>query len=192
MFLRLQKSFLTGEAKMNYELLKKNIIDTITEFQIKLGYEENSMGLYYPLESLNRLLETDLSTKEMQEELTKFSNWAKETLGSVECTHEKTRFRLTIPKEGVAFVYQNFGDNNFLREFIQGTRKSNCSIDDIVDIFKKYSDKIVCEKMDNDEFDYLIYFEDGIPDDYRYCLEFEFGYAEYHRFTPKDYEAFGF
>lgn len=38
------------------------------------------------------------------------------------------------------------------------------------------------------EFDYLIYFADGKPDAYRYCIHFEDEHAIYHRFTAKEYE----
>ena len=42
-------------------------------------------------------------------------------------------------------------------------------------------------------FDYLVYFEDGTPDSYRYCIKLDDdGDAVYHRFTPEDYAAFGF
>jgi hypothetical protein len=42
------------------------------------------------------------------------------------------------------------------------------------------------------EFDYLVYFEDGVPDDYRYCITDEGCHLIYHRFTPEDYEDFQF
>lgn len=38
----------------------------------------------------------------------------------------------------------------------------------------------------------IVYFEDGIPDDYRYCLSLEGEHMIYHKFTPEDYEDFGF
>ena len=41
-------------------------------------------------------------------------------------------------------------------------------------------------------FVFLVYFEDGIPDDYRYCLSLEGEHMIYHKFTPEDYEDFGF
>ena len=41
---------------MNAEALKKHIFDTIKEWQIKLGYIEEDMKLYYPAESLKVLL----------------------------------------------------------------------------------------------------------------------------------------
>lgn len=178
--------------ELNYDALKKNLIDIIKEFQIKLGYAETSIGLYYPLDSLNRLLETDLSISKMQEVLLDFSKSVKETLGDVLCTHEGARFCFMIPAEGVSYVYHKTKDNPFLREFVTQSEKPGSTIDDFVNIFKRYSDNVSCEKMKHGEFDYLLYFENGVPDDYRYCIKFEGKHAIYHRFTPKDYEAFEF
>ena len=68
------------------------------------------------------------------------------------------------------------------------------SFDDILAVFHQFSDKVHCEKLEgNEEFDYLVYFEDGTPDSYRYCIKLDDdGDAVYHRFTPEDYAAFGF
>ena len=60
------------------------------------------------------------------------------------------------------------------------------SFDDILAVFHQFSDKVHCEKLEgNEEFDYLVYFEDGTPDSYRYCIKLDDdGDAVYHRFTP--------
>lgn len=50
----------------------------------------------------------------------------------------------------------------------------------------------IWKKTTGTGFDYLVYFEDGIPDDYRYCLSLEGEHMIYHKFTPEDYEDFGF
>lgn len=180
------------EQNINFEALKKNLMDVIEESQIKLGYEETSIGLYYPIDSLNRLLDTDLCVEEMQETLLEFSKLVQASLGNVSCTHEGTRFCFMVPEEGVAFVHHQTKEHHFLKEFIHQTEKCNCTIKDILQIFKRYSHKVVWEKMNHGEFDYLIYFEDGKPDEYRYCIKFECEHVIYHRFTPKDYEAFDF
>ncbi|MBD5159206.1 MAG: DUF3877 family protein [Ruminococcus sp.] len=53
------------------------------------------------------------------------------------------------------------------------------------------------EEKNNDEFNYLVYFVDGIPDEYLYCLTVEEEidghlHITYHRFTREDYEELGF
>ena len=42
---------------MNGEPLKKHIIDTVKEWQMKIGYRPESMKLYYPAVSLAELLD---------------------------------------------------------------------------------------------------------------------------------------
>lgn len=180
------------EQKLNFAALKKNLIDVINEFQLKLGYDQSSIRLYYPIESLNRLLDADLSIEEMQEALLQFSEWVRESLGNIFCTHEEARFCLKIPEQGVSFVYHETKDNHFLKEFITKTECPNCNIADLVSVFQHYSHQVVCKEMNNHEFDYLIYFQDGYPDDYRYCIKFECGHVIYHRFTPKDYAVLNF
>lgn len=58
--------------------------------------------------------------------------------------------------------------------------------------FHKYSDHVHVEKVSHGEFDYLVYFEDGKPDSFRYCITDEGCHMIYHRFTVEDYEEFGF
>lgn len=180
------------EQNLNFEALKKNLIDVTKEFLIKLGYAETAIGLYYPLDSLNRLIDAELSIEEMMQALQIFADFVKEPLGQISCSHEGDRFCFLIPAEGVAYVYHQTGDNDFLKAFVEQTRSCDCTIEKLLAVFSHYSDKVKCEKMKSDEFDYLVYFADGKPDDFRYCIKFECGHAIYHRFTPKDYDAFQF
>ena len=180
------------EENARFDKLKKNLMDTLQEFQIKLGDSNEAVGLYYPIESLNRLLDTALDEAGMRETLNAFSAWAAEELGAVSVSNEGSRFCLRIPKEGAAYVRAHYPESGFLRDFIGRVSHFGAGIEDILGVFRRYSDRVVCRKLDNAEFDYLIYFEDGQPDDYRYCVKFEGGFATYHRFTPEDYLALGF
>ena len=57
---------------MGRERLEKNLADQMKEAQLKLGYEEETMRLYYPVASLNLLLGTDCEKAgEMKETLEK-------------------------------------------------------------------------------------------------------------------------
>ena len=179
---------------MNFEPLRKNLIDVIKESQIKIGYSNTAVGLYYPLSSLNILLDTNYDMNEMESVLLKFSDFTKGTLGELEITSDEQRFCIRVPAQGVTYVHKEAPDNKFLCEFISllGDHSKKVNIDMILDIFKKYSDDVKCLEMNDDEFDYLIYFKNGIPDDFRYCVKLEHGHATYHRFTPSDFEDFGF
>ncbi len=48
---------------MNYALLEKVICETIKEEQIKLGYEKETIRLYYPMGSLANILEEEIREK---------------------------------------------------------------------------------------------------------------------------------
>lgn len=173
---------------MNFEQVKNSIIDNIVESQVKIGYENTQIGLYYPTESVMRLLETDCSGEELKSALNEFGGMYDDTLGEISVLIEGERVRFLIPAKGAEYVHTEITDRGFIEDFINTIRRS-CTIEDILAVFGKYSDNVVCEELNNGEFEYLIYFADGKPDSYRYCIEFEMGRAVYHRFTPADYDA---
>ena len=180
------------QQQPRFQAFEKNIIDVIVEQQIKLGYRSETIRLYYPAESINRILDTQLSTEELQVALNQFCEFVGSRLGEVEHTNKENRFCIIVPPKGVDFVYKEIQDRSFLTEFIDKIRKHDCSLEDIQTVFEKYSSHVVCEKMSGEEFDYLIYFGDEKPDAYRYCIKFEECHATYHRFTKEDYADFEF
>ena len=119
---------------------------------------------------------------------------AADTLGAIQVTRDDKRFCFHISAEGTQYVHEQLPDPAFLRAFLQVMCGLTVSFDDILAVFHQFSDKVHCEKLEgNEEFDYLVYFEDGTPDSYRYCIKLDDdGDAVYHRFTPEDYAAFGF
>ena len=82
--------------------------------------------------------------------------------------------------------------SEFISSFIETIGKHGCTIDELLQQFHRYSDHVHVERTTHGEFDYLVYFEDGVPDDYRYCITDEGCHLIYHRFTPEDYEDFQF
>ncbi len=174
----------------DFQRLEHNIIDIIKEEQIKLGYHYETIRLYYPMESLNHLLGTDLQADALKSVLDGFGNYTKERLGQAEWSHQDTRFCILIPAEGVAYVHEKVEDRHFLREFIETISRHGTKPEDILAVFHRYSDRVSCEAAAHGEFDYLIYFEDGEPDEFMYCIKFEGHHAIYHRFTRADYMSF--
>ena len=176
---------------VNYDKLRDNLIYTIKESQIKIGYTPNAVRLNYPVDSLNRLLGTNCSTAEMREVLEGFCVYAADTLGKISVGMFEGRFCITVPAEGVAFVHENVRDSGFLTELIGLFREHHHSMtmEDILRVFRKYSDAVVCRESDNDEFNYVVYFENGEPDDFVYCIELLFGHASDHRLTKEDFAA---
>lgn len=179
-------------TEANFRAFENNIIDLIQEEQIKLGYQSETIRFYYPIESINSILKTDLNIDELKQVLDQFCDYVKERLGEVTHSNKETRFCMVIPPEGVTYVYSKIEDNHFLRELIGVISKHSCSIQEITSVFNKYSDKVIQIKMDNGEFDYLLYFADEQADAYRYCFKFDMGHAIYHRFSKEDYINNGF
>lgn len=175
----------------DFSALITNLIDALLESQIKIGYTNNPVGLYYPLSSLCRLLGTDADADAMDDLLKTIPDTP---LGSIFPSRKGDRYCLTIPSEGVRYVHEHVHDSGFLTELIAllGTHHHGITIEEILAVFRRYSAHVICKEVKDDEFDYLVYFEDGTPDNYRYLFSMEMGHASYHRFTPADFDAFGF
>ena len=175
---------------MDFTKLEKNICDVVKEEQIKLGYRKEPIRLYYPLSMLNRFLNADFNTKEMREALSKFTAAVVEKFGNIMISNEKERFCFWLPPEVSEYIHLNTSNEGFLYDFIETVSKHNVSIEEVINQFKKYSNHVHVEKVNHGEFDYLVYFEDGIPDEFRYCLTDEGCHIIYHRFTVEDYNDF--
>lgn len=179
-------------SNMQFEMLENNIIDMIEEQQLKLGYLDETVRLYYPLSSLNRFLNTEDDEDMMTKHLERFANEVEDRLGKIDISHKKDRFCVAVPPIGAKYVHDRLNTDGFLARFITTVGKHGCTLDDVFAVFHAYSDCVHIEKVDNGEFDYLVYFEDGKPDDYRYCITNEMCHVIYHRYTKADYEDFGF
>lgn len=167
--------------------LMTNIIDVIKEEQIKLGYQKERIRLYYPLSSLNILLGTSVNSEQMESLLKEYFLTKADIFGDVEVSHKSDRFCINFPEETTEYVYKHTEQTGFLHDFIHTIEKHEITIEDVFSLFHKYSDAVHFEEMKESEFDYLIYFESGEPDSYRYCLTLEGSHIIYHRYTKEDY-----
>ncbi len=172
--------------------LKQNIIDVVQEGLLKLGYRREPIRLYYPLDTLNAFWGTTQNASQMLETLKRFADAEQNTFGSITISQFKNRFCLTIPPEGVEAINAHTDRNGFLAQFIAAIARHDTSIEDLLSIFHRFSDSVVVKPLHNGEFDYLVYFQDGKPDAFYYCITQEPCHMTYHRFTKQDYEAFGF
>lgn len=173
---------------MDFSRLENSISDVIKEEQIKLGYRSETIRLYYPRESLNLLMKTDYDRRQMHIALVEFCKEIEPKFGSVNVTSEGERFCFELPPQAADYIHTHTESTGFLYDFIRVVSQSGISIDDVVAQFYKYSDCVHVEKIQQEDFDYLVYFEDGVPDEYRYCLTQEGHHIIYHRFTSEDYE----
>lgn len=177
---------------MDFTKLERNISDVIKEEQLKLGYRKETIRLYYPLLTLNRFLNADFDVNDMIRALTAFVGSVVDKFGNIEISHEGERFCFCFPPEASEYIHLNTDNTGFLYDFIETVSKHGVSIEEVIEQFRKYSDHVHVERINHGEFDYLVYFEDGVPDEFRYCLTDEGCHIIYHRFTIDDYNDFHF
>lgn len=203
----------SGDYKGNYSStgyarLAKNLIDIVKEQQAKLGYRKEIVRLYYPLSTLRHFFEcagadnkiaTGMISEQQMLEILAPNNLPKQlidTIGEIKVTAKNERFCIEIPPEGSEYVHENTADNEFISELIAlvGTHgcTHGCTMEQITELFYKYSDNIEKKDMQNGEFDCYIRFLNEPDDTYYYCFHDEGCHIIYHRFLPQDYADFGF
>ena len=181
---------------MDLQRLEKNLCDNILEAQVKLGYDGRPMSLNYTTASLSHLTGADNDTDSVKAMLNEFTVEASPRFGNIGIRPIKDGFCLTVPSEGTGYVNKSSDGKEFIREFI-ALLQIHPTIDEVISLFRRSSENVTVTEMDNEEFQYLIYFTDGTPDDYRYCITAEeeidgSTHITYHRFTKEDYEDLGF
>ena len=165
------------------EILEKNIQDQLIEAQIKLGFVNETMRLYYPLDSLNAMLESAIAEPEqlcalLREQLEQFS-----------FSVHQGRIEVNVPAEYVSYVHDNCDVPEFLVALISLFQNHHhLDLSQVKEVFARFG-AYICEKMpEGADFDYAIHFEDDSIDEYYYCIKLEMGHLIYHRFTKVDYE----
>jgi len=181
--------------------LKTHIIDTIKEWQIKIGYREGNMKLYYPGESLAFLLEVRGEKEEckmtaLETALKEFCKSCESELGQITIDGGWERYCLTIPAKGCAYVAEQIAEPEFLPKFLEVITTSGNSMEQIRRCFAEYSREkntgFIEERIEEAHHHggSAFYFEDVTADEYVYWVEKnEFG-LNYHRFTREEYRAF--
>lgn len=169
--------------------LEKNICKVIKEEQIKLGYQSETIRLYYPLESLNLLLNDTYDISGMQEVLKEFAGSVSSRLGEVEISNRQERFCICLPPKAADYVYETTPGEGFLYDLIAVVGTHHATMEQVEQVFLKYSDRVCRKQMHTEDFDELLYFEEGVPDEDYYCFKTEGEHLIYHRFTPEDYRV---
>ena len=177
---------------MRADRLEKNLIDIIKEEQAKLGYQKEKIRLYYPLSSLNHILDCQDSEEEMLERLQKLPESITDKLGNVSVTAKNERFCFHVSEQGSIYVHENMAENEFIRDLVELVARHDCTIEKILELFRSRAKDSTCQKIENGEFDWLIRFPEEHEDPYYYCFKDEGCHIIYHRFLPEDYEDFEF
>ena len=131
---------------MKFDLLEKNIIDVLEEEQIKLGYIDETVRLYYPLQSLNRFLGTECTSEEMESLLGEFISEKKEQFGEIQISEKKDRFCFLIPPEGAAYIHEHMSKNPFLHALVDAIAVHGISFEDVFEVFRRFSDHVCIER----------------------------------------------
>ena len=173
---------------MQTERLEQTLMDMIKEQQLKLGFLEETIRLYYPLSTLNHFVDEPLDCAQMLKELRQFCHDVSERLGEAAVSHKGDRFCIQIPPEGAVYVHEYMGDTQFLRSLIETVAGCGCTWEDIDRLFEQVSDSVCVQQMQDEEFDRLYYFKNEQPDAYYYCFRREECHMIYHRFLPEDYK----
>lgn len=176
---------------MDFQSLSRNLTGVAAEMCLKMGMTLPSISLNYPLATLNSLMGTQLSRMDMARALEHFGRETADTLGGVTASPFENGFCLTVPAQGVQYAMAHAPGLDFLKELVD-TVAHGCDLDALLAVFRRHSDHVHVEAVDSPEFDHLIYFENGEPDSFYYCVHAHDGHVEYHRFSKADYEAFGF
>lgn len=185
-------------------LLQKHIIDTIKEWQMKIGYRDGSMKLYYPGETLELLL-ADKATDScaeaccLRKRLSMFCQEQEPVLGRIQITGDYERYCLDIPAKGCEYVARNVPEPEFLKQFLQVITEHGSSMDRIRSCFVQYAEKHVTDYIEevleehvqhggeHTHQAYAFLFADDAVEEYVYWVEEnEFGIT-YHRFTKEEY-----
>lgn len=175
---------------MGFRKLEENLIDMVKEQQAKLGFRPEVIRLYYPVSTLNHFYGSEDTAEEMLERLSEFGAHVKETLGEVRVTAKGERFCFLIPEAGSVYVHEQMKGREFIQDLVDIVGKHGCRLDEIRELFLKWSEKAVFEKIEDGDFDWAFHFEDGVPDRYYYCFKDEGCHLIYHRFLPEDYAEF--
>ena len=188
--------------------LKKHIFDTIKEWQLKIGYREGNMKLYYPGESLAPLLGINAECgKErallVESALSAFCSEMERQIGRIKVSGTYERYCLDIPAKGCAYVAGKVAEPEFLKLFLGELTKPGSSMEQIRVCFEDYANRkgtVYVEEVIESEGGHMpehteehkhsgvaFYFDAADVEEYVYWVEQnEFGLT-YHRFTREEY-----
>ena len=175
--------------KYNYQKLLDNILDVTREMQIKVGFSDDFVSLYYPERAINNLLGEKIEGDLKDKVLNSFCEYSKEKVGDITfSTDDFGRVCFKLAKNAVEFAVSDMSKCAFIKELVTYVSEEKTpSFEGIEKLFKKYSQNAVVKMAEDDEFNCLAYFKDGVPDDFIYCIDVEKDHLHYHRLTPMDF-----
>lgn len=74
------------------------------------------------------------------------------TLGAVQVTAKGDRFCIKIPEEGSVFVHEQMKGREFIQDLVELVGRHGCSLDEIRELFLKWSEYAVFEEIEDWRF----------------------------------------
>ena len=174
------------ETGMTPEELEETVVATIQETQVKLGSAAGAECLYLPLDSVA----PGGDPAEAAAVARAFAESARPRLGDVVCEVLEGRLRITVPEEGGRYV-AGLPVSPVLRLMVDAVTGGYTVEALRAELDARFPGHVWRDADGDGGFDYVVYFEDG-TDASVYCIGVECCRLTYHRFSRRDYDAFGF
>lgn len=177
----------TNQIKLT---LEKHVLDTMKEWQLKIGSLDQDIRLYYPKKSLCEFLEVEdiIEIDKLVKAVTEYLQSKAAVLGDITTTAAGDRLCIEIGKDGCQYVEQFVEEPEFLKLFLEALKKQK--MEEMIYLFEDYAKEkgttYIVDK-EQDGLGTVLYFEDANVDPYVYCLEEDDFGITYHRFARNDY-----
>ena len=172
--------------------LEKHVIDTVKEWQTKIGTDDAGVRLYYPKVSMCGYLKLPVeedSEKICQEAEAYFKKNVPQ-LRIVEVTEKANRFCVFVSPEGCDYINREIPVSEFLEGFLKVLKTQDMQqVYGYFETFAGAHGTTVCEEADEEDLGTVLSFSDKNVEPYLYCVtDDQFGIT-YHRFTKDDFDT---
>ena len=114
--------------------LEKHIVDTLKEWQLKLGSIDQHIKLYYPVDSIcdymewKKMPETEQEKNVLLHTVKKYLSEQAPYLGNITLNYTDSRMGLEVPAEGCRYVADNVKTPEFLEYADRSKEKRKLSL----------------------------------------------------------------
>ncbi len=179
------------EERFDFARLKKNISDMIYEGMVKIGYQQNSVSVYYNSGLLAFLLGTEaenMTAGLWKDGIAAFKKYVEPEFGMITVKRKGDRFEFQVPEEGVRYIYEHNESREFLNKLVAVLKAETVTLEEVLTVFREVSEDLEIQEVDNSEFQYVISFKDTSIDEFKYCFTFDEMGHYYHRLVDYDLE----
>ena len=142
--------------------LEKHMVDTLKEWQLKLGSGNDRICLYYPRDSICEYLgiEENMDWNALICAVRQYLDKHASYLGKVRFTHSDDRLCMEVPEEGCDYVEKHVKAPDFLQKFLLVLKEQN--MEKIKSLFHEYAEQnhgTVVEETETDDMGTVLYFQ---------------------------------